>query len=63
MKSIEIRSDPFTQEELAEARKEAKEVIDKYDQFIVLGFRPAEEPQEVYTYVYSCCKIRDMGTA
>lgn len=63
MKPIEIRSDPLTQEELAEARKEAKEVIDKYDRFIVLGFRPAEEPQEVYTQVYSCCKIRDLGSA
>ena len=62
MKPIEIRSDPFTQEELAEARKEAKAIIDKYDRFIVLGFKPAEDPQEVYTKVYSCCKVRDLGT-
>lgn len=63
MKPIEIRSAPFSQEELSEARKEAKEIIDKYDRFIVLGFKPAEDPQEVYTQVYSCCKIRDLGTA
>lgn len=62
MKPIEIRNDPFTQEELSEARKEAKAVIDEYDRFIVLGFKPAEDPQEVYTKVYSCCKVRDLGT-
>lgn len=62
MKPIEIRSAPFSQEELSEARKEAKAIIDKYDRFIVLGFKPAEDPQEVYTQVYSCCKVRDLGT-
>ena len=62
MKPIEIRSAPFSQEELSEARKEAKAIIDKYDRFIVLGFKPAEDPQEVYTKVYSCCKVRDLGT-
>ena len=62
MKPIEIRNDPFTQEELSEARKEAKAVIDEYDRFIVLGFKPAEDPQEVYAKVYSCCKVRDLGT-
>ena len=61
MKPIETRNDPFTQEELSEARKEAKAVIDEYDRFIVLGFKPAEDPQEVYTKVYSCCKVRDLG--
>lgn len=44
------------------ARKEAKAVIDEYDRFIVLGFKPAEDPQEVYAKVYSCCKVRDLGT-
>ena len=62
MKPIETRNDPFTQEELSEARKEAKAVIDEYDRFIVLGFKPAEDPQEVYAKVYSCCKVRDLGT-
>lgn len=62
MNPIEIRSAPFSQEELSEARKEAKAIIDKYDRFIVLGFKPAEDPQEVYTKVYSCCKVRDLGT-
>ena len=56
----DYRSDPFSQEELAEARKEAKAVIDKYDRFIVLGFRQAEDPQYVYTQTFSCCKVRDL---
>ena len=59
---MDLRSEPFRQEELAEARKEAKEVIDKYNRFIVLGFKPAEDTQEVYTQVYSCCKVRDVVT-
>lgn len=56
----DYRSAPFSQEELAEARKEAKAVIDKYDRFIVLGFKQAEEPQYVYTQTFSCCKVRDL---
>lgn len=54
------RSAPFSREELAEARKDAKEVIDKYDRFIVLGFTPAEDPHYVYTQTFSCCKVRDL---
>ena len=54
----DYRSAPFSQEELAEARKEAKAVIDKYDRFIVLGFKQAE--QYVYTQTFSCCKVRDL---
>ena len=56
----DYRSAPFSQEELAEARKEAKAVIDKYDRFIVLGFKQAEDPHYVYTQTYSCCKVRDL---
>lgn len=56
----DYRSAPFSQEELAGARKEAKEVIDKYDRFIVLGFTPAEDPHYVYTQTFSCCKVRDL---
>lgn len=56
----DYRSAPFSREELAEARKEAKEVIDKYDRFIVLGFKQAEDPQYVYTQTFSCCKVRDL---
>lgn len=56
----DYRSAPFSREELAEARKEAKKVIDKYDRFIVLGFKQAEDPHYVYTQTFSCCKVRDL---